>query len=508
MNIEETLIFGLLDTSESIAAPRVAARLRDLTLSWTRYGYHGDVIEDSTVEGILDRACEAGFKYCLIQAYGHIISEDWSPGHWGVKDFHEAVADRINREDFFVTGFLVGSSTVEWGLDPSCLLVDLEKYDELGRPHFDLDDSAQIGVRPEPGPSTLYCSAAPRWLEPSAQETSDRRDGTSPLPGRGFIEAGLRHSWKVYNFDDTVLSHSIQLYPADPVAREEFANCLGEGIFAYRAQERLGLTSGQRRFLDGIERQAHGAKHGVFPWNIESYRDVIEAAADFAGPVSTLYCVAAGLKPNMILHSHAIDRRTRVVYFDYSPDALEFRRRMLSQWDGMDYPRFIRNIFEQMPAPQTFYHLWSHASPDCVDGRDLDQMWAAELRQWGGADVFQKHWHDYRQLEHEFICGDLVNDPQKVFDRMTDESRAVVWWSNAFFTVHSNWFYSVEERRRRYEAWVHGLAKYCPRASLYGADYNNISVNAVQAAAYAESYSQGDGDVLKPFKVQRCQIRS
>jgi hypothetical protein len=235
---------------------------------------------------------------------------------------------------------------------------------------------------------------------------------------------------------------------------------------------------------------------------------VAEPPEHFGRAVSTLYCVAAGLKPNRILQTHGIDDSTRVVFFDYSAKALEFRQLMLREWNGKDYPRFVRYAFGKMPAPETFYHLWSSLSPDELDDRDLERLWEKELHQWGGADAFAKHWNACRRLPHEFVCCDIVNEPQTLFARLTDEPDAVIWWSNAFFTVHSNWFYTVEERARRYENWIEGLAARCPRAALYGADHNNSSVNAVRAAAYAGQYAKDGGDCLRPFKMQRCQIRS
>jgi hypothetical protein len=468
---QDSLAFGLLDTSRRVGDRRVAGRLRDLTLSWSRYGYAGVVLEGASVEGILDRALRAGYRHCLVQGHGHVISEDWSPGHWGAKDFHQALAEWVAAHDFFVTGRPAGGPGGGWGLDPTCLLVNLGDYAELGRPRFD-------------------------------------RPGESGPPGQGFLEAGRRGGKRVYHFDDALLRHSIVLYPEDAAAREQFAACLGRGIFEYRAEARPGLTAGQRRFLDGVERQARGATGGVFPWNIESYRDVAEPPEDFEGPVSTLYCVAAGLKPNKILQTHGLGDRTRVVFFDYSPQALEFRRLLLREFDGTDYPRFLRGAFERLPAPGTFFHLWSGLSPDQVDRRDLERQWESELLQWGGAEAFREHWAAYRKLPHEFVHCDLLNEPGELFARVADEDGAVVWWSNAFFTVHSNWFYPAAERARRYGDWVRVLAARCPRAALYGADHNNVSVNAVRAAAYADRFAQGGDDCLVPLKVQRCQIRS
>ena len=512
---QEPLVFGLLDTSVEIGDEGIAPWLRALTLSWSRYGYPGAVIEDDGLERILDRAHRAGFRYCLIQAYGHVLVEGAGP-------FHAALVAWLNGEEFFVTGRIVGSAAEGWGLDPTFLLVNLKTYALLGRPRFNLDPAGLVSVvRPAIGPRTLRGGPFPRWLGPS-----QRREPCRPgLPGRGFIEASLRGGRKVYNFDDSLLAHSIPLYPADPAARAQFAACLGLNIFKYGAEPRPGLTAGQRRFLDAVERQAQGAARAVLPFNLESHRDVAEPPEDFKGPVSTLYCGAPGFKANRILQTHCTDGRTRVVLFDASPKALEYRRLLLAEWDGEEYPRFARHAFRQLPDAEAVLPsplplspsegergrgegCWCR-SPEELDRADLESLWKDELREWGGEAMFKRHWDVYRRLPHEFVACDPLTEPEKLLGRMTDEASAVVWWGGAFFNVPANWFYLPEERRRRYEDWVRRLAERCPRAVLYGTDHNNVAVTAVRAAAYAERYFQaGGGDCLIPYKEPRGPGRS
>ena len=499
---QDSVVFGLLDTAQQLGDERIAARLRDLTLSWSRHGYHGIIIEDDRIENILDRAGHAGFKHCFIQGYGRVIHDEPKHNSWQT-GFPEALAYWIEQHDFFVTGLLVGSDAEGWGLDPTCLLVNLEDYARLGRPLFDPNPAATPLIRPASGPRTLRCTSAPCCLSPS-----DQRDlSPQELPGRGFIDASLQHGKLIYHFDDSLLRNLIAVYPPDPAAREQFARFLDQGIYQYRAAG-PELTAGQRRFLDGVERAASAATRGVFPLNFESYDDVIETPEDFSGAVSTLYSVAAGLKPNMLLQTHGFDAHTRVVFFDSSIKALEFRRLLLREWDGVDYPRFVRSAFGQLPVRETFDHLWSSLSPDELDGGDLERLWERELAQWGGGDALKRHWQVYRRLRHEFVYCDILTDPHKLFARLIDEPNAVVWWNNAFFTVHGNWFYSLEERRRRYGNWIRGLEARAPRAALYGVDYNNSCVNALRAEVYAEQYRQSGGDCLTPFQMQRCPLRS
>ena len=125
----------------------------------------------------------------------------------------------------------------------------------------------------------------------------------------------------------------------------------------------------------------------------------------------------------------------------------------------------------------------------------------------GEAQKFADHWRQYRRLEHEFVHCNLLTEPAKVLDRLGTGPNDVIWWSNAFFTVFSNWFYTIAERRAIYDAWVKGLAEQSPQCLLYGFDHNNIGVNGIRAEEYAGRYFRSEGDDLNPDKPCGIQIR-
>ena len=58
-------------------------------------------------------------------------------------------------------------------------------------------------------------------------------------------------------------------------------------------------------------------------------------------PIKKLYSVAASFKPNMILHKFGFYDDTEVVFYDYSKQALAFKKLLIKEWDGEDYPSFL-----------------------------------------------------------------------------------------------------------------------------------------------------------------------
>jgi hypothetical protein len=439
------LVFGLLRDPADAGDATLTEKLRSFTISWLRYGYHGPILEAASIAGILNDAVARGYRHCFILSPGHVVSETWTPKHWGRRNFYDALASWIKNEDFFI------------GFGDQCLLVNLAEYEKSGRPT--IESAAALGDQPR----------------------------VLPLP------TGLT-------------DYILPLRSEHPQYNSRFSSCLNDGIAAYRADD-TNLTPAQHRFLKSVQRHTRRCRDGVFLWNVESYRDAIERPAGMTGPVSTLYCVAAGFKPNWILHTHTFDANSRVVFFDYSDKALAFRKLLVEEWDGTDYPHFLEHVFRKLPSPETFYHLWDDLRPEDLTAADFQSAWDSELDRWGGAQAFKDHWRAYRQLPHSYVHCSILSEPQQLFALLGTGPNEVIWWSNAFFTVYSNWFKTLPERKLIYDAWVNGLTARNPDLWVYGFDYNNIGLNGIQARDYAERYAKEGGDYLNPGKAYRIQIR-
>jgi len=494
------LVFGLLARPEGRSEP-LTEKLRDLSIAWSRYGYRDAILEGESVDGILSAAASRGHRYCLVLAPGIVIRESWRGEAEAGDEFHAALARWIDKNGFLAVGHILAGEADWYGLDERCLLVDLERHLELGAPRFAATDPQPREV---PVPDVTTDGTEIRALTPTGR-VAVARPG---LPGSRFVEAALRGGVPVVAFDRPLGDQFLDLAPAEPDRADRFARYLGAGIGRY-SEERDGaeLTPDQRELLDVVALHDANARRGVFLWNIESYEDVERPPPDFRGPVSRLYSVGAGFKPNRILLTHGIDPSTAVTFFDYSRRALDIRRFMLESWDGTDHPRFVARLFERFPYPDTWYHLWKDQTPAEVPAADLEQAWIRELARWGGEDAFARHWNAVRSLPHEFVHCDIVGDPGPLLARITPDPGAVIWWSNAFFTVFSNWHYTWEERCARYESWVSQLASRNPELLIYGSDHNNTNVNWIRAGVYWKRYGALAGDELVPRKLSQHEIR-
>jgi hypothetical protein len=465
MTISNThTIFAILDNSGIFPDDITAARARDLTIAWSRFKYFGPIIEDTSIAGILCQAVASDADYCLIQAYGHILAEVWHSDDGESMEIMQAISEWIAQRDFLVTGHVLEKEGSSYSLEPDCLLINLKLYRELGCPV--IDDAA----------------------------------------GADLVRLSRENGIEVYNFPVSIDASLVRLDPGCP----GFWNSEpGPDDMPLLAGD-LQATDKQHLFVTGIRQLTGKLRKSIFVWNLESYEDIENPADGFEPPLTALYTVSAGFKPNRILQTHGFDANTRMVVFDYSPHGLEFRRLLHEQWDGLDYPSFLRVLFRKIPSTEAHYLLWDGMTPENLDWGLVDRRWQEELNAWGGEEALFEHWQKFRKINVEYLPCNILTEPDKLIDTIKDEQQALIWWSNAFFSVYSNWFYTTAQRQQLYRHWIEKLTQKAPRLLMYGSDCHNVSVNFYTTSEYMkwlqENIETGFND-LTPASLQRVEMR-
>ena len=501
----EGVVFGLLDTSSRIPGDRLAEKFRNFTIAWSRFGYHDTMLENNSLNGLLQEALNLGYSYCLVQSYGHVIGETWIPAHWEQVDFQTALARFIDNQDFFVAGTIRHSKEGWFGLGEDCLLVNLRHYAALGQPGFGEPTTTATEVI---NPRVTMAADADKERFVSLEPTQETISVIPKHAGWNFINTSLCGGVDILNFSKSIDGSRIDLFDPSPRSMQAFAKHLDTELPDYSSSNPdSALSCGQRQFLDSIDSQVKDSRKGVFLFNLESYQDVVERPDNFNPPVSSLYSVAAGFKPNMMLHALGFDSSTRMVFFDYSTTALEIRRVINSEWNGEDFPRFVRYLMKQFPPGEVFYQLWAGLSPDEISWGDLEQLWRNEIDKWGTESVIREHWAAFSDIQHEYVHCNLLTDRESLLAAIDNKPNSAIWWSNAFFTIYSNWLYTADERKAIYDSWLEKLAARNPEIFLYGSDYNNINVNHIRAGEYLERYLVDADNCLQPGRFFKHEIR-
>ena len=163
----------------------------------------------------------------------------------------------------------------------------------------------------------IFMTTIPLSLKPTEELTIC----TPLVDGWNFINTSLQNDLTVYNFHPKIRESKEFIYPS--TSTRELEN--------------------QLSWINNIVSYAPTC---VFFWNTENYIDLRNLAIE---PIKKLYSVVASFKPNMILHKFGFYDDTEIVFYDYSKQALAFKKLLLKEWDGEDYPSFFRLCCSKIP---------------------------------------------------------------------------------------------------------------------------------------------------------------
>lgn len=484
-----TLVFALL-TEPATQITKAQGKLRELTIAWSRYGYHGEIIEDESIDNVLNTASQQGYGYCLLQRAGHVIDEQWYLTHWNREGFHKGIKRLISSEDFLVAGQWYISEAQCIGLKTDCLLVNLTHYQTCKKPPFGTADGI---VRNMLG---FEQTATTGRLSSSCHLSEVPCDNS----GWNMVQSSFTHGLPVISFSADINNNRFDLM--DSNNSDMFYQSFGRAVDEIEESNLFSCT--QKTFFNRIKKQIQFAPKGAFLLNIESYRDLVPTSHH--QPLDALFSVAAGFKPYRILHTQGFHRNTQIVLFDYSQQALDIRKTIVDEWNGENFPAFVRYLFQRFPSTDVFYQLWHNTTPETLNWNDMEILWKMELEQWGGADNFKNAWQEYAKLPHLYLHCDLLKEQQQLLSLIAQHKNTFIWWSNLFFTIYGHWHYSAAQRKTIYIDWINALANTAPNCLINGADHNNIAINGISAAQYCTLFNPTSNDELKPQYIHQVDL--
>jgi len=232
------LVFGLLHPAPTTQQHK---RLREFTIAWSRYGYHGPIIESDTLDSLLEQACALGHQYCFIQQSGHVIDEQWSPPHWNKESFHSALKRWIQQQDFFVTGQWQQSDHGCYGLKTDSLLINLDQYQALGKPAFG-EASTQSQLLQQ---AMLERSADP-LLSDKLNADDQQQITITDRSGWNFIDTSLRHNIPILAFPTVINAGRINLND-DQQSHNRLLDYIGKPLNGFSNDK--SLNKQQKQFL-------------------------------------------------------------------------------------------------------------------------------------------------------------------------------------------------------------------------------------------------------------------
>ena len=447
MGLNKNDIVGILDDSSFIPNVTAAQKSKELTEFFTRFKYFGKILSGTSVNEILDKAVKENKKYCIIQCIGHLIKE---------AHFFTLLEKWMNTHNFFITGHIMDKENPNsaylkgdgyYGLHKQCLLVNLEYYQKFDRPIYGNKENSEVvsitkAIR---SVHNIHDDYTPLTLKP----TEETQVCTPLVDGWNFINKSLENGLTVYNFHPKIREQKQYVYPNKSAAELNVQLSWINNIVSY-------------------------APTCVFLWNTENYSDL--KYIKLSKPIDHIYSVAAAFKPNFILNRFGFRDTTKVTYFDYRKQALAYKRMLLENWDGEDYPTFIEWAKSKYAINET--------AGIRTENETIEDLWLRELRYWGSEKELKNHWENYKTLDHEYIYCDVCENPEKLTNKIVGNGTQVIWWSNVFHTVNAHYLRGLQGVKTCYNKWISQINSKDNNMYIMGKDYLNRPVEGSTLEEY------------------------
>ena len=455
MGKNKNYVVGIYDDTRMSHNLSQAQKNKEITEFFTRFKYFGPMIVKENINDVLDEALNYDVDYCLIQSVGHIIKE---------AAFFTFIEKWIAKQDFFITGHIMDKNRKNlnnpsgkegyYGLHKQCMLVNLKYYKKFDKPVFGTKSSEKEFVtKAERHVKDIHDDYTPLSLKPTEELTVC----TPLVDGWNFINTSLANDLTVYNFHPKIREHKQFIYPTTSAADLEHQ-------------------------LSWITNIVDYAQDCVFFWNTENYSDL--KYVNIEKPIDKLYAVAASFKPNMILNHYNFSDDCEVIYYDYSKSALAFKKMLVKEWDGEDYPKFLDYAQKKFRINETGGNGTEYLS--------RKELWERELKWWGSEKAIKEHWDRYRTLNHKYVHCDICKTPEKVTSLITSNDNSVIWWSNAFHTVGAQYLRGVAGVKACYETWLKQIGNKNPNIWILGKDYLDRPIEGNRLKDYLNAYNSQD----------------
>lgn len=188
----------------------------------------------------------------------------------------------------------------------------------------------------------------------------------------------------------------------------------------------------------------------------------------------------AGFKLLYNAYNYGFDlHSTKFVWYDFDAHSLKFKRLMVENWDGIDYPAFVEQFCSKYPEANSLLL------------KDAKKQWASILEHFGGENNWLDFWCQVGCMEHEFIEVDLISGHKQITDKL-DNVSTFFWTSNIYSYVLLKVMSEPFKLERSFADLVTRLQE-IDNCWFFGTDPNdnNLNCNVKSILGYSTNESIG-----------------
>ena len=234
-----------------------------------------------------------------------------------------------------------------------------------------------------------------------------------------ILRTCLENKLTVFNLDYNIRGKKVCVYPEDDIKWTE------EKVFANLDQ----LPQDQLVRIMSDVRINYPDKIAMFEFKIQSVTNLYITNTETVPHVvdndlQVAVCPCSGLHQFKFIQP-SLDVMEKVIWADYSPYAVKWMEILVHEWNGKDFHTFFDNNKDRL-----------NYDGSVINGHGT---WEKFLESFENEDEWLIAWAKIRNLEHQFIDVNLVNDYNKVVELIPANKNVLLQCSNIFL-YESNYF--------------------------------------------------------------------
>lgn len=401
-------------------------------------------VDHNDINYILEKAVEQNSDYAYIINYGHTATDP---------EILSKIIEHAKNNNYSIVGHIIDDYPINKGfyyLHTQCMLINIKDYIEVNKPKFNLGASVVELELPciVRSNENAHGDYTPKYIK----RTEGVRNYTGLLHnGWGLVKTFIEHNKIIGNFSSEIRNNISNLYPELRNDLEKVLNGDDTG---------LPVEVNQREYIE--KTNISNFDKDVFVFN--TCPDILELDYNKETLLDSIYCVAAGFMPLILLDKCNWNNQTTFVYFDINIHSLNFKKYLLENWDGVDYINVIEHYKNNIN--NEFLPTWFHNNHVLWQNE-----WEKIIEHFGGLSKWLDFWNRYKKLDHKFIQCDTIKDPTLLYEIMNQHNgNNLIWISNIFYTNMTVRYYHPDNVEKLYNTFIDGLYKNNNNLQICGFD--------------------------------------
>ena len=260
---------------------------------------------------------------------------------------------------------------------------------------------------------SLHGNYCPAWV--ALDDTVSTRD---PGFGTDLMSMILDNGFDVVNFDLDWRNAKTIDYLSHMPSRGFFNQDIGTELFSHCLKtltEDARLDPSQLSAIQVIKNEFDYKIVNVLHWDDYPKKEYAEL----------VICPANGFMGECIAHAN---HAKKIIFYDVNPNNIDFKRKLYSEWDGKNYEEYYTQFADSKELK---------TDPFTLDAKQKSKRHEVEV------NYIIEHWEEFRNLDVEFIHGDIIEIVDLLLDKVVDHT--VLHTSTIFkYYVWSHLKYDLE----------------------------------------------------------------